>query len=196
MRKQISLIIICLTASLIGALWHRHQLPPIPQFRSFYWKLTGRKMPVPYVYDPINRPQPKIGQRDIQITRYTARTRLFIDRTYFDEVGDRSLEGLFLVQFPRHHKKKIIIKAKKLLTVYRIISPNNDNNYFYDNGYKETDIKVKVICGSTMHTQVIKKTFEAGTIELSPGGPISSSPILISIDGELFPELGLKVIDM
>jgi hypothetical protein len=86
-----------------------------------------------------------------------------------------------LVQFPRHHKDKIILKSKVPLTVYRMISSNNDNLDF--KGYEKTGIKVKVIGGSTKHTQVVKKTFNAGIVSLSPGRSVSTSPILISIGG-------------
>ena len=41
-------------------------------------------------------------------------------------------------------------------------------------------IKILVEGQSTNHIYVVKKTFKPGIIILSPGGPISSAPILFS----------------
>ena len=35
--------------------------------------------------------------RSIIISRYTAGSPLYIDRSYFDQIGDKRLEGLFLI---------------------------------------------------------------------------------------------------
>ena len=98
------------------------------------------------------------GEPKIIVKKYTAGTPLFSDRTYFDEIGDGRLDGLFLAQIRRHDQATIIIKAKKPLTIYRLISVINDNSFSYN--YEKTDIEVKVVGTSTTHTKVIKKDFQ------------------------------------
>jgi hypothetical protein len=124
-------------------------------------------------------------------SNYTVGNPLFIDRTYFDQLGDKRLEGLFQILIQRHQKGLVVIKAKKDLIVYRLVSLTNDNQVFDE--YEETDIKVKVVGGSSEHTKVLKKKFPAGVITLFAGGPISASPILISVTGDAFPEFGFEL---
>ena len=80
---------------------------------------------------------------------------------------------------------------KSPLTVYRLISESNENNIF--NSYRETDIKAKVVGFSSVHTKVLKKDFLKGTFLLPAGGPISASPILISVQGKDFPKFGFEI---
>ena len=129
--------------------------------------------------------------KSILISRYTAGSPLWIDRTYFDQIGDTRLEGLFLILTKRHRQKVIMINAINPLTIYRLVSDSNNNDIF--DGYEETDIKVLVVGGS-VHTKVIKKQFQKGMISLTPGGPTSSSPILILVEGESFHDLGFRVL--
>jgi hypothetical protein len=124
-------------------------------------------------------------------SNYTVGNPLFIDRTYFDQLGDKRLEGLFQILIQRHQKGLVVIKAKKDLMVYRLVSLTNDNQVFDE--YEETDIKVKVVGDGSEHTKVLKKNFPAGVITLFAGGPISASPILISVTGEAFPEFGFEL---
>lgn len=51
-----------------------------------------------------------------------------------------------------------------------------------------TDIEVIVASYSTTHLKVVKKRFDKGKINLSPGGPIASSPILF-LTQEKFPQI-------
>ena len=124
-------------------------------------------------------------------SNYTAGNPLFIDRNYFDQLGDKRLEGLFPILIQRHQQGLVVIKAKKDLIVYRLVSLTNDNQVFDE--YEETDIKVKVVGSSSEHTKVLKKNFPAGVITLFAGGPISTSPILISVIGDAFPEFGFEL---
>jgi hypothetical protein len=124
-------------------------------------------------------------------SNYTVGNPLFIDRTYFDQIGDKRLEGLFQILMQRHQKGVVVINAKKDLIVYRLVSLNNNNQVFDD--YEETDIKVKVVGLGSDHTKVLKKKFPAGVITLFPGGPTSASPILISVTGDAVPEFGFEI---
>jgi hypothetical protein len=161
----------------IGAQWYRLYLFPFPQIHE--WRYP------PEVRVPLTE--------KITITRYTAGTPVFVDRQYYDTVGDERLEGLFLVQIPRHYSENIVVDAHKALTVYRLISEENDNTPFA--GWISSDIPVKVRGHTTDHTRVVEKDFPAGTITLDSGGPIASSPILIEVHDYTVPSLEFEVLD-
>ena len=131
--------------------------------------------------------------KSILISRYTRGSPLWIDRSYFDQIGDKRLEGLFLILTKRHRQDLVMINGINPLTVYRLVSESNNNNIF--EGYEETDIRVLVVGASSVHTKVIKKTFPKGIISLAPGGPTSSSPILILVEGESLHDLGFRIIN-
>ncbi len=131
-------------------------------------------------------------KRSILVSRYTAGSPLFIDRSYYDQIGDKRLEGLFQILTTRHRQGLIVIKEKNPLTVYRLVSESNENHIFDE--YKETDIRVKVLGSSSVHTKVLKKNFPKGIVSLAAGGPVSASPILISVVREAFPDFGFEVI--
>jgi len=158
----------------IGAQWFRMDIFPIPQ-----------------LHDLLIPPEKRVPLSDKMLSiRYTAKTPVFLDRLYFDTVGDERLEGLSLVQIPRHHSEDVVIEAHKPATVYRIISEDNDNTPF--DGWTTTDIPVNVEGYTTTHTRVIKKDFPAGVITLNPGGPVASSPILIEVHGHTHAEPTLE----
>jgi hypothetical protein len=131
-------------------------------------------------------------KKNLLVVKYSAGSPLFIDRSYYDQIGDKRLEGLFLIQTARHYHGVIVIQAKKPLVIYRIISEANENNIFDE--YEKTDIKVKVVGGTSEHSKVIKKKFPSGVISLDAGGSKTFSPILISIAGKPFPDLGFNVL--
>jgi hypothetical protein len=127
------------------------------------------------------------------ITRYTAKTPVFVDRQYFDSIGDERLEGLFIVQIPRHYSDNIIINAHRALTIYRFITEDNNNTPF--DSWKSSDIPINVRGWSTTHTRIVTKDFPAGIITLHPGGPVASSPILIKVHNYKMPSLEFEVLD-
>jgi hypothetical protein len=159
-----------------GVQWHRLRLFPFPQLHAWKYPPEGVRTSEKFV-----------------ITRYTAGTSVFLDRLYFDTVGDERLEGLFLLQIPRHHSDNIVIKADKSLTIYRFISDDNLNAAF--ESWTPSDIPIHVRGFSTAHTRVVKKDFAAGIITLSPGGPVASSPILIEVHDYAAPALGFEVLN-
>ena len=130
--------------------------------------------------------------KSILISRYTQGSPLWIDRSYFDQIGDKRLEGLFLILTKRHRQDLVMINGINPLTVYRLVSESNNNNIF--EGYEETDIRVKIVGGGSTHTKVLKKNFPKGIISLATGGPTSASPILISVAGDAFHEFGFELI--
>ena len=163
--------------ALIGAQWYRLDLFPFPQLRDLKHPPEARVL---------------LSEKII-ITRYTAETAVFLDRQYFDSIGDERLEGLFLVQIPRHHSDNILIEAYSPITVYRFISDDNDNTHF--DSWTASDIPIDVRGWSTTHTHVVKKDFPAGLITLNPGGPVASSPILIEIPNYTAPSLEFEVLE-
>lgn len=158
-----------------GAQWYRLYLFPFPQLNN--WK-----------YPPEERVY--LSEKMI-ITKYTAKTPVFMDRQYFDSIGDERLEGLFLVQLPRHYSDNITILAHRALTIYRFITDDDINTPF--DSWTSTDIPINVRGWSTTHTRVVKKEFPAGNITLAPGGPVASAPILIKIDNYTPPSSEFEV---
>lgn len=162
------------TGLVAGVQWHRLHLFPFPQLHA--WRYP---------------PQGVLKSEKFVITRYTAGTPVYVDRLYYDAVGDDRLEGLFLVQIPRHYSDDIVIRADSSLTIYRFISDDNLNAPF--ESWTPTDIQVHVRGFSTAHTSVVKKDFSPGTLTLSPGGPVASCPILIEVHNFKAPAIGFEV---
>ena len=161
----------------VGAQWHSLYLFPFPQLHD--WK-NSQKVPVP-------------SSRKIVVTKYTAKTPVFLDRLYFDLIGDKRLEGLFLVQISRHQSDNININAYKAITIYRFITDDNTNTYV--DSWTSSDIPIYVRGHSTNLTRVVKKDFPAGKITLHPGGPVASSPILIKVHDYTESPMEFEVLD-
>ena len=161
----------------IGVQWFRLNLFPFPQIHE--WR-----------YPPEVR-VPK--SEKMIITKYSAGTSVFQDREYFDTIGDERLEGLYLVQIPRHYSQTVTIDAHTPVTIYRFISDDNVNTDF--DSWTSSDIPIKVRGFTTTHTHVVTKDFPAGRISLPPGGPIASSPILIKVQNDTAPPLEFEVVD-
>lgn len=165
-----------LMGAVTGVQWFRLELFPVPQIRDW-----------------MHPPEERVPlSKKMVTTTYTAMTPVFSDRQYFDTVGDGRLEGLFLVQIPRHYSDDIPIEAHRPVTIYRLISEDNDNTVFDD--WTPTDIPLNVRGHTTTHTRVVKKDFPAGTITLDPGGPIASSPILIEVRNYTAPPAAFEVL--
>lgn len=159
-----------------GIQWHRLHLFPFPQLQALRYPPHG-----------------VLRSEKFVVTRYTAGTPVYLDRLYYDTVGDERLDGLFLIQIPRHYSDDIVIRADSSLTIYRLISDDNLNTPFEN--WESTDIKVHVRGFSTAHTRVVKKDFTAGIITLSAGGPVASCPILIEVHNLRTPALGFEVLN-
>ena len=162
---------------IIGAQWHRLFIFPFPQLQE--WKSEGVNVEL---------------SDKLVTTIYSTHTPIFLDRLYFDSIGDKRLEGLHLVQIPRHYDENIRIKSSKDLIIYRAISDNN-NNLHYDN-WDLSDIQINIEGLSTSHKKLIKKLFPANNlIELIPGGPIASDPIFVMVKDYVTPSLQFKILN-
>ena len=162
---------------IIGAQRYRLFIFPFPQLQE--WKSGGAHVEL---------------SDKLVITAYSIHTPIFLDRLYFDSIGDKRLEGLYLVQIPRHYDENIRIKSSKDLIIYRAISDNN-NNLYYDN-WDLSDIQINIEGLSTSHKKVMKKLFPANNlIDLIPGGPAASDPIFVKIKDYVAPSLQFKILN-
>ena len=177
---------------IIGVQWHRLFIFPFPQLRD--WKSSQ--------FHTWQLEDENIGQSFVElsdqltISIYSKNTPVFLDRLYFDSIGDNHLEGLYLVQIPRHYDDNIRIKPSKDLIIYRAISDNNNNLHYYRNDWDSAGIQINIKGSSTSHTKLIKKTFSAnGLIDLNSGGPVSSDPIFIMIKDYVTPPLRFEILN-
>jgi hypothetical protein len=165
---------------IIGAQWYRLYIFPFPQLNE--WKSGGQ----PYVE----------SSKQLVVTIYSKKTPIFLDRLYFDSIGDNRLEGLYLLQMPRHYSDTVRIKSSKDLIVYRATSDNNNNIHYENDNWELSDILINIKGQTTFHTKIIKKLFPANNIiELDSGGPISSDPIFIKLKDYVAPSLKFKIIE-
>lgn len=177
-RNKFKNIFLVLFSFTCGIFYYKYQLPPILLIRDL-----AKKYEISFIKE---RPDylikvKKWKEAIYTFTDYKKGVPLFLDKSYLDEVGDKRLDGLKLIQIPRHGTKKIKIKSDIPLTVYRLIS-NEENTL--NHKYSKTDIKVKVVGYSLTHTDVVKKDFNPGLIILNPGGPTATNPILLSINNQ------------
>ena len=141
----------------LGVQWHRRHIFPFRPVRDW---LT---------------PADASDYRQGIVVRYTAKTPLFTDRSYHDTIGDGRLEGLFLIQMPRHHHDDVAIDFRRPVTVYRFLS---DEETAPLARWPLSEIPVNVPGKGDTHDRLVEKDFEPGRVTLAAGGPKSCSPIL------------------
>ena len=171
----ISVIFVALSVGLVvGAQWYRLYLFPFPQLNEFRAQ---------------SQPNVEVS-KNLVTTIYSKNTSIYIDRIYFDSIGDKRLEGLYLLQIPRHFSKNIRFKLSADIIIYRSISDSNNNKHYYKDNWIQTDILINIQGQNSLHDKVVKKLFPANNlIELLPGGPVSSDPIFIEFRGYKPPSL-------
>jgi hypothetical protein len=164
---RFSIIVLILAIGLVsGAQWHRAYIFPFPQLRGLLTNNPNLEIP------------PKTEK--MIVTRYSKESPVFLDRLYFDSVGDARLDGLYTIRMPRHYSGDISIESSKDLIIYRAVSNDNNNTYLIN--WELSDVPINVIGKSTTHTKIFKKLFSADkAIKLSAGGPIASDPIFIQV---------------
>ena len=149
-----------------GITVYKFNIPPIPQIKFikyFFFK--------PELFKKLVE-----GEVEVFVMKYTKGVPLYSNRPYVDTVGPKELEGLTLIQIPRHYRERIRIETKKPITVYRLVTESNDD--WLMEGYEKTALKVNVV-GRSIYRGVMKRSFPPGSVVLYPGGPSSASPILI-----------------
>jgi len=170
MKRYIISSVLCISCVLLGMELYRNNWFPRQQMK-----------PLKDYYNPPPTPTPDLYMRtnfiDKILTSYSAGTPLFSDRKYYDLIGDARLESSYLLQIPRHLTYSVEIEAHRPVKIYRCLTDANDNSVF--SNWDITDIEVKIIGSSCMHTTVVSKIFDPGKITLTSGGPVAASPILI-----------------
>jgi hypothetical protein len=117
----------------------------------------------------------KTVKLDIEKYQYN----FYSDRNYGSENKMDKFIGLSVVLIPRHIPYDIFIDSLNgNTTVYRLISESNDNTSFNLWSKSTSPILVKGHTGNL--TEIIWEKYSTNKIELIAGGPIHSSPILIS----------------
>lgn len=169
--KRISTYLLPLLVFLIGfsagITIYKLDLTPIPELRFLKH----------FFFSPQRLEQLLENDVRVHVKKYASGMPVFSDRDYHDTLGPPELEGLMLIQIPRHFKNKIRIQMSGPVSVYRMITTSNDN--WLVDGYDQTELSVNVRGNSSTHTRVVKKSFPPGAIEIYPGGPVSASPILV-----------------
>lgn len=161
MNIQLLLLLAALVVgALVGIQWHRKDLFPFPQLRAM--KHADDAPP---------------AYRDKVVTLYTKGLPLFSDRAKYDRLGDPRLEGLYLVQIPRHLRTEVRIRLLAEATVYRIVCERNDPAPFAD--WARTDIPLDIVDHNCSRYFVVERDFPPGDLVLAPGGPVSAAAILV-----------------
>lgn len=129
----------------------------------------------------------------VRILPYSHGDPVYSNRAYANTLQVDDLKGAQIVPIDRHLKKDIAIDATNAFIVYRLITPDNDNEVF--DGWEELDVAIKVIGGSCTMRSIVTKGLPKGRHYLPPGGPIAASPILLRSDGVISARLVEPLID-
>lgn len=190
LNKKISLtiyklLILLFVFIIIGAIYHRLQLFPLSMLKNVYYKLKDE---YPQTFGTLLYRIEEIRDNPIYVSHnnrakfvkiynYKNGINIWSDRLYYDQSLNTEMDGLILIQIPRHHDELIRINTNEPLTVYRPLCSNNDNNY-YVNWFNE-DIEMRIIGKSCVNHKVVSNKYDDSTIILPPGGPFASDPIFI-----------------
>jgi hypothetical protein len=163
---QLKTVFVFFVGVMIGLIWYRYWLPPMPQVKLIKDALL--------LHDGEFVPK----NNGILIARYHIGMPWFSDRNYYDTIGAVELEGLRLIQAPRHFDGDIVIKSKYPLTAYRAFC---ETDAYHVAGYVDTPIKINVRGYTCTHKIVRKKDFPAGTMTFIHKRGISSTPVLLEV---------------
>ena len=165
MKNKYVIIGLLITAFFLGMFTYRADFFPRPQLKQL--RLHFYPPPVP----------PKVWSVNKIMTPYTIGVPLYIDRGFYDTVGDPRLEGDYVLQISRHLKHPIEVELHRDVLIYRVLTDSNDNSIFND--WDKTDINIGMRGATCVHAEVVSKMFSPGRVFLEPGGPVASSPIII-----------------
>jgi hypothetical protein len=126
----------------------------------------------------------------IVVKKYFPGINIYFDRNYYNHNNDEKLNGLTLIQIPRHHLSDIHLNVVGDIIVYRALCKKNNNEKYKD--WEKQNFELAIIGLSCIHTTVVKKKFKKGIVKITSGGPVSSDPIFI--DNLTLNEQEIKVI--
>ena len=169
--SNLKILIIFSLGIIIGVFWHYYRFFPIPLISEFRHRN----------FEKIN-----YESKDTKLKKkwnlkiYYSGSPLYIDRDYTDSFINKDFDRLALIQLERHRREFLVIRLLKDSTVYRFLCKENDNRHFKD--WEEVDSNILIQGDKSNLDLVVKKKFTTGLIALTPGGPLSASPILINMD--------------
>jgi hypothetical protein len=115
--------------------------------------------------------------KKVILKKYYPGLNIFLDRNYFNHLNDDKLKKLYLVQLQRHYANNIKLNVTNETIIYRILCQRNNNDRYKD--WKKENFELLIIGEGCIAQEVRSKKFKKGTINLIPGGPMSSDPIFI-----------------
>jgi len=193
MKRFIICLVFCVLCIFLGMFLYRNNWFPRPQLKHLKQYFNPTR-PVDVQKVDLHTIHLIPDFIDKILTPYSAGTPLFSDRTYYDSIGDISLESSCLLQIPRHLAFPVEIEVHRPVKIYRMLTDANDNSIFSD--WNSTDIRVNVVGRSCTHTTVVSKLFETGKVTIVNGGPTSASPILISDLANITANFPVSILNM
>ena len=173
-----------------GFFFHKYKFFPYENlllgkrmFNNFFYQQNNKEMKnnIDIFSDQKNiRNQYPDWVNKLRIIKYSEGLNIFSDRNYFNHKNDNFLRGKFLIQIPRHYKKKIEIFFKNETKVYKVLCKTN-NNSLASNWVKENS-SVLIVSSSCVHELVYSKLIKKGKYEFYSGGPVSADPIFLDIE--------------
>jgi len=169
MKSNIKKFIFSIVFFCLGCFWMKFRLPPINYISSI-------------INNEIDSPENQLTPDSIMpsfepvklISMYSAKTPLYSDRKYFNEINNNYFKGAYVVQIPRHDTTSTKLNCLDSLTVFRIV----DNKFKLKNDWKKLDIKVKVVGYTSILDKLVSKDFGPGLIDLKCNHP-TNYPIII-----------------
>jgi len=166
-----------------GFMTHRNQIFP-------YQIIVYSKDTLINIFLEVHKKENKIRQRyknweDLNpnyqqlviVKKYFPGINIYLDRNYFNHKNDEKLNGLTLIQIPRHHVSDIHLNVVDDIIIYRVLCEKNNNEKYKD--WEKQNFELAIIGFSCVHTTVVKKKFKKGIVEIASGGPVASDPIFI-----------------
>ena len=142
-------------------------------------------------YNPIHQNSIEFIKRHIlnksvkfEVVNYKHGDSIFFDRNYSESLHPKELENTFLIKTNRHAYGNLYLKIRNEVTLYRLISPKNNNQAYFD--WLINDSKILVDGVGVDHEILISKVFKKGSHKLNIGGPFCADPIFISANDSNF----------
>ena len=110
-----------------------------------------------------------------RLVKYVEKDTIWHDRYYYNQLNEDKIKDLYLLKIEKHRNKKIVIKLKEKIVVFRVLCELNNNTDYKT--WKNLDYNLLIISDSCVHSQFVFKEYPPGNHIISPGGKISSDPI-------------------
>jgi hypothetical protein len=111
-------------------------------------------------------------------------TPLYLDRPYVNREPKGALEGLQVVQLPRHLRFEVLLEVAAPTRVMRLLCDRNDAATL-TGGEPVAGLSLRVEGRSCVFTRAAARRVSAGEHRLPPGGPVAAAPILVAGDAPI-----------